>query len=102
MSIDNETVTFFLSLAALIGVLFSIYFHFRNPQIANDKTSLKLREDLDTLKEVVDEVKEKHLRAVEKDLKELSANIHQLALTVTRLSTVIDERIPRVSERKVP
>lgn len=95
MELTPETIPFILSIATMVGVIFTVYLHFRKPQIQTDKEALKLREEFDALKDVVDEVKEKHLRSVEKDLKGLTGTIHELSLTMTRLSTIIDERIPK-------
>lgn len=96
-ALDSQTLAFLLSLAAAIGVIFSVYLHFKNPQIKSAQEALKLREDIDNLEDVITEVKEKHLRSVEKEMKGLTTTIHHLTLTVTKLSTIIDERMPKVS-----
>jgi hypothetical protein len=95
MTIDGASLEFILTVVAVVGVMFSIYLHFRNPQIKTDQIAIKLREDVDTLTKAITEVKEKHLHAVEQDMKRLTDTINQLSLTVTKLSTVIDERIPK-------
>ena len=95
MTLDASLISYILGLAGIVGVIFAVYNSYRNPQIKADKHSLKLREDLDNLKDVVDEIKEKHLASVEENIKGLSKSVHELALNVTRLSTVIDERIPK-------
>ena len=95
MITETDLFNLFLTIFAVIGAIFSVYLHFKNPQIKNDQVSLKLREDIDSLQKIVSEVKEKHLVAVEQDMKALTSTINQLSLTVTRLSTVIDERIPK-------
>lgn len=95
MELNNETFMTFTLLAAVVGIFFNVYLHFRNPQIRTDQAALKLREDVDTLSKSLTEVREKHLVSVEKDLKDLAGTIHSLSLNVTRLSTVIDERIPK-------
>lgn len=94
-TLDASTLSYILGFLGLIGIIFTIYNTFRNPQIKNDQATLKLREDFDSLRDVVDEIKEKHLASVEANIKELSQTIHDLTITVTRLSTVIDERIPK-------
>ena len=96
-ALDSQTIAFFLSIAAAIGVMFSVYLHFKNPQIKSAQEAVRLRKDLDALEDVVTEVKEKHLRSVEKEMKGLTTTIHHLTLTVTKLSTIIDERMPKTS-----
>ena len=96
MVLDAQNLSYVLGILGLISILLTAYNSYRNPQIDTDKTTLKLREDIDTLKEIVDEVKEKHLRAVEQDLRKLSDTIQQLSTTVVKLSTIIEERVPRL------
>lgn len=91
--INPSNITFTIGIFA---VIFSVYNSFRNPQIKADQDTVLLREDLDALADQVDEIKEKHLTSVEANIKELAQTIFDLSLTVTRLSTIIDERIPKV------
>lgn len=95
MTIDSQALETVILATTVIGVIFSVYLHFRNPQIKSDQTIIRLKEDLETLKAVVVDVKERHLIAVDQEMKALTHTISQLSLTVTRLSTIIDERIPK-------
>lgn len=95
MILDATNISYILGVLGVIGIIFAVYNSFRNPQIEADKSTLKLREDLDSLRATVDEIKTKHLTTVEQNIKDLSKTIHDLAITVTRLSTIIDERIPK-------
>ena len=98
MTLTAQTISYLLGIAGLMSIVFSVYNSFRNPQIKSDKDGVKLREDLDSLSRDVEEIKTKHLASVEENIKDLSKTIHDLALTVTRLSTIIDERIPKVAK----
>lgn len=95
MSIDQNTITFVLGLAAVVSIIFHIYERFRNPQIKSDSDASKLRSDVEELKKVVSEIKETHLRTVENDIKNLTTSVNELSKTVVRLATIIDERIPK-------
>ena len=88
-----SNITFALGILAII---FTVYNYFKNPQIKTDQTTIRLQEDMESLKAEVSEIKEKHLTLVESNIKELSKTIFDLSLTVAKLSTIIDERIPRV------
>ena len=96
-SLDSESLSYILGFLGLMGIIFSVYLSFRNPQIKSDKDVIKVREDLDSLSREVSEIKEKHLASVEANIEKLSSTIHDLALNVTRLSTIIDERIPKAA-----
>jgi len=102
MEITQTTVTFLLGLIALISILFAVYHFFRNPQIKTDQTTLKLRDDIESLKKQIHEIKETHLRAVEGDVKLLTTAVNELSKTVIRLTTIIDERIPRGNSNLTP
>lgn len=95
MILDAQNLSYIMGFLGLIGIIFAIYNSFRNPQIDNDKVTIRIREDIDTLKDAVAEIKEKHLVSVEKDMRQLAETIQQLSITVTKLSTIIDERIPK-------
>ena len=94
--LTGEHISYILGVAGLIGVTFTIYNSYRNPQVKTDQTTLLLREDLESLKDIVDEIKEKHLTSVEDNIKSLSKTIQELSLTVNTLGTIINERIPRL------
>lgn len=95
MMLTGDTVSYFLGISGLIGIIFAVYNSFKNPQIKNDQDVIKLREDIESINKQVNEIKTSHLVTVEKNISELSKTIHDLALNVTRLSTIIDERMPR-------
>lgn len=88
-------LNFMLALIGIIGVIFSVYFYFRNPQIKTDQITLKLQNDFIGLQKQIVELKETHLRAMENDIKILTAAVNELSKTVVKLSTIIDERIPK-------
>lgn len=100
MSLSAENVSYILGILGIGGIIFTAYNSFRAPQIDSDKTAIKLREDIDSLRAIVSEIKEKHLQSVEADIKKLTETIQQLSITVVKLSTIIDERIPKTRSTK--
>ena len=102
IQITPQTITLILGMVSIIGVVFSIYLYFRNPQIKTDQITLKLREDIDGLQKSLSEVKETHLKNVEADIKGLTNSVNELSKTVIKLSTIIDERIPKGSPNLTP
>lgn len=92
--ITQSNVTFGLG---IIAIIFSVYNYFKNPQIKSDQVSIKMQEQIDSLRKEIGEVKTEHIKNIEGEIKELNKTINQLSVTVTRLSTIIDERIPKVN-----
>jgi len=93
--ISLSSLNVLVTLFGLLGVVFGVFFYFKNPQIKTDQETIKLRDDIETLKKQVLEIKETHLRSVENDIKNLTASISQLEKTVVRLTVIIDERLPK-------
>lgn len=102
MSINSQTLTFILSIVAILGVIFNVYNSYRSPQIETDKETLTLRQDFFNLRSEVKEVKENYLKALQIEVKNLSDNVNELAKTVIKLSTIIDERLPKASPNLTP
>lgn len=100
MSLSASDLSYILGILGLLSIAWAIYSSVRTPQIDSDKVAIKLREDIDTLRDVVYEIKEKHLQSVEQDIKKLTDTIQQLSITVVKLSTIIDERIPKTKVSK--
>ncbi len=96
-SITASDLTLILAFCSFIGIIFTVYSYFRNPQIKTDGVIIKLQEDILAMQKQIVEVKETHLRAVENDLKTLTSSVNELSKTVIKLSTIIDERIPKSS-----
>jgi hypothetical protein len=92
--ITTEGVLFVVTIAS---VVFAIYQSFKKPQDKQELDNVKLADRISEVERQVIEVRQTHLVAVEKDFKELTTQVQSLALSVTRLSTIIDERIPKVS-----
>ncbi len=90
------TTTSVLFAITILGTIFGIYNYFKRPQDKSEKDGIRLSDRVTNIEKELKEVRETHLLAMEKDLKALTDSVHQLSLTVTKLSTVIDERIPRV------
>ncbi len=89
-----SNITFALG---IIAVIFSIYNSFRNPQIKTDQITTRIQDDLKSLQKEVLEIKTSHLVSIEANMSKLSDTITSLSITVTRLSTIIDERIPKMT-----
>ena len=94
-SITASDITILIAICSLIGILFTVYLYFRNPQIKTDGVIIKLQEDVSSMQKQMMELKETHLKAMESDIKSLTSAVNDLSKTVVRLSTIIDERIPK-------
>lgn len=97
--ITTGNVTFAIG---IIGILFSIYKSYKNPQIESDKSMISLADRVGNVEKTVGEIKETHLKTVEQDIKSLTISVNELSKTVVRLATIIDERIPKGNPTLTP
>jgi len=93
----------------LLGVLFSVYHYFRNPQIKADKTDALLAQKIQWDKEgnerrfaeIQDNIKDafslaqNHTHSVELKVDELTKDVKILSGKIIELATIISERIPK-------
>lgn len=86
----------------ILGVIFTVYKSFTNPQIETDKEAATLKNDITNLKAEIKEIKETHLRALETEIKALNHSVGELSGTVIKLATIIDERIPKGTATLTP
>lgn len=96
ITISTTTINVILGIIAIFSTVFAVFAYFKNPQIKQDQDKISMQAEIDELKRDIKEVKETHIKNVEQDMKILNKNISDLSITVTRLSTIIDERIPKV------
>ncbi len=85
-------VGFLIAIGTLGSMLFAAFKFLQSPNNKNDK----LNDKIDNLKKEFDELKETQLKAVQADVKSLTGAVNSLSITVTRLTTIIDERIPKL------
>lgn len=112
-----SNITFALG---VIGIIFSIFLYFRNPQEALDKRTAILEVEGDgqhnlisekmkweremndgRFKEMQDNIKEamamgqNHIHTVDTKVDKLALEVQELGRHVVKLATIIDERIPK-------
>ncbi len=86
----------------MIGILFSIYRYFKEPQIKSDKKesilSLEIQqlkqEILDLKKETIN-LKDNHIHALQMAIENTNSNVNSLTVQVAKLATIVDERVPK-------
>ncbi len=86
--LTTSNVTFMM---ALLGILFSIYHYFKNPQIDIEKKVDGLTKELAIIRAAF----EGHLLADQASFGLLNSHIVEVDKSVVKLTTIIDERIPR-------
>lgn len=93
----------------LLGVLFSIFIYFKDPQIAAEKTDALLKQQMgffiDTTEKRFQTMQESfnklllqsnnHIHTVDTKVDKLYGSMDELGKQVVKLSTIIDERIPK-------
>jgi|SRR5579872_1650692 len=82
----------------IIGILFTIFNYFRNPQVASDKEDALISQRVDGISKQMTELSTSFQAHVQQDLTSLgliNERIGSVNESVVRLATIIDERIPR-------
>lgn len=101
-----QNITFGLG---LLGIIFTVYHYFKNPQIKGDKVDALFSQQIKFLQESNDrrfcdmqkEIKEvlavsqNHIHTVDTKVDSLTGVVFQLSKDVVRLGTIIEERIPK-------
>ena len=96
----------------ILGIIFTIYHYFKNPQIKAEKTEALISQQLKYIQESNDrrfcdmqrEIKEvlttsqNHIHTVDTKVEALAAIVGQIGKDLVRLGTIIEERIPKKCE----
>lgn len=90
--LTTSNIVFFLG---VIGVIFSVYNYFRNPQIKADTKDALMAQRLDSLSAQIINLRDNHIHSLQGAIEQTNKNVNALAIEVTRLGTIIDERIPK-------
>lgn len=93
----------------LLGILFSIYSYFKNPQIDQDKRDALLAQQVNWQNEAVERrfktmqesfnslllQSNNHIHTVDVKVDKVNETIVSMGNEITRLGTIIEERIPK-------
>lgn len=91
--LTQSNITFVIG---LVGILFGVYHYFRNPQIKADKTDAILLMRFDNLESNFNNLKDNHLHTLGIAIETTNKHVNTLAIEVAKLSTIIDERVPKL------
>ena len=92
----------------ILGIIFSVFNYFRNPQIAEDKKASLLAQQVQWSTEAVDrrfkDMQESfqqlilqsnnHIHTVDTKVESLNTAVGAMGIEIAKLSTIIEERIP--------
>lgn len=87
----------------LLGILFSVYNYFRNPQIISDKTDALLTQKLSNIEAVVNNFQSALQTHIQSDIASfggLNQHLVEVDKSVVKLTTIIEERIPKRKSSK--
>lgn len=93
----------------LVGVIFSVYLYFRNPQIKLETTDALVDQKIKFMQESTDRrfndlqnnfeklllQSNNHIHTVDVKVDKMGQHMAEMANQVTRLGTIIEERIPK-------
>ncbi len=104
--LTTGNITFVLG---IVGILFTVYNYFREPQVKSDKTDALLAQQLQWSEQGTDRrfkdmqdrfdllvaANQNHLHTVDTKVDALRNDFGKMEQSITRLSTIIEERIPK-------
>lgn len=79
----------------IVGIIFTVYNYFRNPQISADKNESIMSLKINNLQADFANLRDNHIHTLDVKTDGIIESVNSLTIQVTRLSTIIDERIPK-------
>ncbi len=104
--LTTQNVVFIIG---ILGVIFSVYRHFRDPQNTSELNDALMGQQMkhytETTEKRFSEIQENfkllllqsnnHIHTVDTKVDKLHASVNEMGTSVTKLGTIIEERIPR-------
>lgn len=98
-----STITFVLG---LLGIMFTVYNYFRDPQIRSDQIDALMKQNLEFISKefsarfkFLDEqfanLRDNHVHTLETKIDSTNKDMGLMAVEIGKLSTIIEERIPK-------
>lgn len=108
-AIDANDIGFFIGIIGVIGMIFTVYNYFKNPQIRAEKLDALLDQRVKFTNEINNnrfcdlqndikksfELAQNHSNEALAGIKELTVVTNDMGKQVVRLQTIIEERLPR-------
>ena len=107
--LSASNIAFIIGIFGVLGVIFTVYNYFKDPQIKGDKRDALLAQQVQwqnegnerRFKEIQDNFQgmllqsNNHIHTVEVKVDSLATSVNCMGNEVTKLSTIIEERIPK-------
>jgi hypothetical protein len=94
MTIPFTTESIFFAIT-IIGLAFTIYRSYRDPQAKSEIGDAVMRDQIDGLKLAMEKILTNHLPHMDAKIENIHTDISILKISIAQLSVIIDERIPR-------
>jgi hypothetical protein len=91
----QDDIAYVLAILGLLGIIFTIYKYFRDPQVATEKSDALLELRMKNLEDSVTKLLENHLPHIDARLLRLQEQVSIVNTSLVQLTTIIDERIPK-------
>lgn len=87
-----SNILFFL---AIMGLVFTVFRYFRDPQVDSEKYDALLGLQVKGLQDNVTLILSNHLPHIDQRLESLRKDLTQMNESLVKLATIIDERVPK-------
>lgn len=82
-------------IVGMLGVIFTVYNYFKNPQIKLEQGEGLMTMSIKQLQIDLTNLRDNHVHTLDVKIDDHGKSIRDLSIEVTKLATIIDERIPR-------
>lgn len=95
MSFGADDVAYILSILGLLGIIFTVYKYFRDPQIRTEKLDAVMELRLSNMEIAIQKMITNHLPHMDAKINAIQSQLAEQDKSIVRLGTIIEERLPR-------
>lgn len=86
-----------IAVSTIMGMIFSIFIYFKNPQIQSDKNDALMGQSIHQLQLDLTNLRDNHLHTLDQKIDSTISSVNTISIEVAKLGTIINERIPSKS-----
>lgn len=93
MSLDQ--LSWIIGVVGLLGIVFTVYKYFRDPQIRTEKLDAVMELRLNNMEQSIQKMISNHLPHIDAKINGIQSQLAEQDKTLVRLATIIEERIQK-------
>lgn len=89
------TPSMIMFLLGILGMIFTVFNYFRNPQISSDKNDVVISSELKALTEKLQLLINNDIHEIKNNMQNMRLEMTDIAVRMGKVETIIEERVPR-------